>query len=121
MNTPLYRLLLIPLCLELAGCALESPRPRTAAAARTLFDLGSMTPGAAAKKDVALRLGRPNAISRLADGREQWLYVRTQGFDLRTFSTANATDYSAEYTFDASGLLAEATYRAVPAANPWLP
>lgn len=121
MNTPRYCLLVMVFSLELAGCALENPHPRNAATARYLFDVGSMTPGAAAKRDVQLRLGRPSAISKLPDGREQWLFVKTQGANLLTLSTANATDYSAEYIFDASGLLAEANYQAVPAANPWLP
>jgi len=121
MNKSWFRLLITLLFLTLAGCAFEQPRPRTGEAARALFDLGSMTPGAAMQKDVELRLGAPEVIRKLEDGRTQWVYVKTQGFDLQTLSADNATDYIAEYTFEASGLLAEASYRAAPAADPWLP
>ena len=114
-------MLSISACLTLAACAFDQARPRTADAAKALFDLGTSNPGAAAASDIKIKLGSPDEIRPLDAGRRMWIYVRTQ--QARLFSSApdTATDYIAAYTFAPTGLLVESSYQAVPAANRWIP
>ncbi len=102
--------LLVPAC--------ANTQRRTVDAAREQFDNGRFEVGKTTKDSVQQQLGSPSEIKKLGKGEESWRYIRNLEVPFYVVTSDVGTMYSAEYTFDAKGVLRDASYVATPMSNP---